>query len=248
MNELLSRVLRAHGGLDNWTKVAGLTARLSLGGPFWAARGWPGIYDQATVDLDAHREHIVFKPFAGSERRSVLDVGPERVAVETVDGHVIDERTNPRATYPMPFTLTTPWDELQVAYFGSYAMWNYLTTPFLLTYPGVAAQEIAPWQEDDETWHRLQVTFPATIATHNHDQIYYFDADCMLRRLDYSPDVTGSPPIAHYVRDHREFDGFVFATRRDVYLHDQSGIADKARAVITIAIENVAVRMAEAVA
>jgi hypothetical protein len=30
-------------------------------------------------------------------------------------------------------------------------MWNYLTTPFLLTYPGVQTREISPWQEDGQT-------------------------------------------------------------------------------------------------
>jgi hypothetical protein len=39
MDELLSAALDAHGGLDNWQKARTLTARLSLGGPFWAARG-----------------------------------------------------------------------------------------------------------------------------------------------------------------------------------------------------------------
>ena len=39
MNDLLNRVLEAHGGLDNWSQVSELTVRLSLGGPFW---GWKG--------------------------------------------------------------------------------------------------------------------------------------------------------------------------------------------------------------
>ena len=43
--------------------------------------------------------------------------------------------------------MHTPWDVLQLAYFIGYAMWNYLTTPFLFTYPGVEAREIEPWHE-----------------------------------------------------------------------------------------------------
>jgi len=31
----------------------------------------------------------------------------------------------------VPFELTTPWDALQIAYVTSYAVWNYVTTPFL---------------------------------------------------------------------------------------------------------------------
>jgi hypothetical protein len=41
MDKLLTAVLDAHGGLRNWTKVTRISAEMSLGGPFWAARGWP---------------------------------------------------------------------------------------------------------------------------------------------------------------------------------------------------------------
>ena len=59
------------------------------------------------------------------------------------------------------FALATPWDAIQVAYFASAAMWNYLTEPFGFTYPGVQAREIEPWNENGETWRRLAVTFRA---------------------------------------------------------------------------------------
>jgi hypothetical protein len=49
----------------------------------------------------------------------------------------------------------------------------------------------------------------------------------MQRRMDYSPDVTGRPPIAHYTHEPRTFDGFVFPTRRRVHLHDADGRADQ---------------------
>jgi hypothetical protein len=44
MDELLASVLDAHGGLESWNRLTKLTARLSLGGPFWADRGWPDVY------------------------------------------------------------------------------------------------------------------------------------------------------------------------------------------------------------
>jgi hypothetical protein len=244
MDELLTRVLDAHGGLENWSKVTTLTARLSLGGPFWEARGWPGIYDNSTAQLDAHREHIAFTPFTTPDRKSVLDVESQRVAILSAAGDIVEERENPRRSFPLPFELATTWDALQVAYFAGYANWNYLTTPFLFTYPGVEANEIDPWEEDGETWRRLKVTFPKSIATHNTEQFFYFDSDHMLRRMDYSPDVTGAPPVAHYAYDHQEFDGFIFPTKRDVHRRDAEGIADKSQTAITIAIESVAIQRA----
>ena len=242
MDELLNQVLHAHGGLDNWSTVTTLTAKLSLGGPFWELRGWPGIYDNSTAELHAHRQHIVFNPFTTPDRKSVLDVEPQRVAILSADGDVVDERENPRESFPLPFELTTPWDALQVAYFSSYANWNYLTTPFLFTYPGVESSEVDPWDEDGETWRRLEVTFPESIATHNREQFFYFDSDYMLRRMDYSPDVTGASLVAHYAYDHQEFDGFIFPTKRDVHHRNAEGIADKSQAGITITIDPVAVQ------
>jgi hypothetical protein len=95
--------------------------------------------------------------------------------------------------------------------------------------------------EDGQTWRRLAVTFPKTIANHNADQVFYYDDAFMQRRMDYSPDVTGNPPIAHYTHDYKTFDRFVFPTRRLVYLHDANGVADKGFAPITIDVAAVTV-------
>jgi hypothetical protein len=241
MDELLAGVLDAHGGLESWKRVTNLTARLSLGGPFWAARGWPDVYADQTVTVDSHREHITFAPFTAPDRVSVLDVDPERVTIQTADGEVVDARTDPRASYPMPFDrLATSWDGIQIAYFTSAAVWNYLTEPFGFTYPGVEAREIEPWRENGETWRRLAVKFPKTNANHNSDQVFYFDENFMQRRMDYSPYVTGSPRVAHYTHDPKTFDGIVFPTRRLVHHHDADGVADQSLAGITLDIDTVA--------
>jgi hypothetical protein len=242
MDILLSSVLDAHGGLRNWKAVTRLTAHLSLGGPFWAARGWPGVYSNQTVTLDPHREHITFAPFTAHDRMSVLDVDPERVAITTGGGRVIEERLEPRASFPPDFVdASTPWDAIQVAYFASAAVWNYLTAPFVFTLPGVEAVEIAPWAEGAKIWRRLAVKFPKTLANHNAEQVFYYDEAFMQRRMDYSPDVTGKPPVAHYTHDHRTFDGFVFPTRRLVHLHAANGVANQEFAPISMDIVSVAV-------
>ncbi len=242
MDHLLIAVLDAHGGLSNWAKATKITAQMSLGGPFWGARGWPDVYSKQTVTLDPHREHITFAPFTAPNRVSVLDVGPERVAIRTPYGHIVEERVNPRQSFPTVFAdSTTPWDAIQVAYFTSAAVWNYLTEPFVFTRPGVEAREIEPWAEAGQTWRRLAVTFPSTIANHNANQVFYYDNQFMQRRMDYSPEVTGKPPIAHYTHDHKIFDGFVFPTRRLVHLHDGSGVANQRFAPITIDVTAVTV-------
>jgi hypothetical protein len=58
MVDLLASVLDAHGGVDRWARVDTITARLSIGGPFWGRKGWPEIFgDQTTLEFDARRQH-----------------------------------------------------------------------------------------------------------------------------------------------------------------------------------------------
>src|SRR5437899_9117852 len=72
MDDLLSRVVDAHGGLKRWSGVSTLTAQLSVGGPFWGAKGWPDVLIEETVEAEPRREHIVFTP----ARRSPASIRP----------------------------------------------------------------------------------------------------------------------------------------------------------------------------
>src|SRR5712691_4115682 len=206
MDTLLASVLAAHGGLERWSAVKTLTVRLSLGGPFWGAKGWPDLLVDETIDLDARREHLVYTPFTTPDRRAVFDVAPERVTIQTTDGAIVEQCIDPRDSFA-GYEISTPWNAVQVAYFSSYALWNYLTTPFLFTYPGVQAREIEPWQEEGQTWRRLRVTYPPTIATHTPKQTFYYDADGMQRRLGYVVQVNGNAVIAHYTDEPKTFGG-----------------------------------------
>jgi hypothetical protein len=240
MSDLLDRVLETHGGQANWTRMGELTARLSLGGPFWGWKGWPDVYAGQTVHLDPHAQHITFEPFTAPGRASTLDVGSghsERVEIREADATLLEARDDPRGSFPS-YTDEVAWDAVQVAYFTSAATWNYLTAPFVFAYPGVRTQEIAPWSEGGETWRRLAVTFPPTIANHNPEQTFYYDERFHQRRMDYRPDVTGSP-IAHYTHDPQVFDGFLFYTRRLVHLRDENNVADQELAPITIDLDDV---------
>ena len=242
MSDLLDRVLAAHGGVEAWSRVATLTAELSLGGAFWAARGWPDVYRDQHVELDARRQRIAFSPFTGPGTRSVFEIDPERVVIEHADGSVVAERIHPRTSFPLPFDMAhTRWDAVQVAAFTSAAVWNYLTQPFSLTYAGVITREIEPWIEDGETWRRLAVRFPAGHANHNPEQVFYYDERFLQMRMDYSPLVTSGPPVAHYTHDHETFDGFVFPTRRRVHLHGPDGVANQELAAITLDVARISV-------
>jgi hypothetical protein len=233
MDDLLARVINAHGGLDRWSEVGRVTAHLTVGGPFWAAKGQAGAAGRKTVEADTRQERIALTPFAAADWDLEFLVDPERVKVTDAGQVAVDERADPRASFA-GYDALTPWDTLQTGYFLSYALWNYLTEPFLLSYPGVEAHEIDPWKEGNETWRRLRVSFPAAIATHNPEQIFYFDESGMQRRLDYAPEVEAGTTIAHYTYDPRTYDGIVAPTRHRLRRRLEDGSADAATDYITI--------------
>ncbi|HWN00639.1 MAG TPA: hypothetical protein VNO54_26615 [Streptosporangiaceae bacterium] len=238
MNDLLDFVLDAHGGLNRWSGVSTLTAKLAAGGPFWGQQGFPDAFGDETLTIDTRRQHAVFTPWTAPGQSLTFDTDPERVVLQDASGQAIARRTSPRSSSagrdPSP-----PWDALQVGYFPSYGLWNYLTTPFLLTYPGIQAREISPWQEDGQTWRRLHATFPASITTHTAGQVFYFGADGLLRRLDYTTEVNAGDPVAHYTEGYKTFDGLTFPTRRRVYRRNPGSTPDRSPAAITLDIHDI---------
>ena len=125
-------------------------------------------------------------------------------------------RENPRGAF-RGHQNDTPWDRLHAAYFDGYALWTYLTQPFLYSYPGFETVEIEPWEEDGETWRRLKVIFPGDIASHTREQTSYFGSDGLLRRHDYAVDVLGGATGAQYIEDYHEHGGILMPHRRRVY-------------------------------
>lgn len=238
MDSLLSRVIDAHGGLVRWSALDRIAARVAIGGPFWDAKGQPGARGQKVVELDPRRQRIGLTPFAAADWDLEFSVDPEHIVVTDAEEVVVEERTDPRTSFE-GYDANSTWDVLQTGYFISYALWNHLTEPFLLSYPGVEAHEIESWEENGETWRRLQVTFPDEVVTHNPVQVFYFDDAGMQRRLDYAPEINGGAAIAHYTDDPRTFDGIVAPTRHRIRPRRQDGTTDMSVEDITIDIREV---------
>ena len=220
MDNLVQQTIDAHGGLDRWRQFEHASAWLRNGGILWALKRQQGVIDHVRVRVALRREWASHAPFGESRLQSSFE--PHRVAIETVDGMVIDERLHPRESFA-GHALDTPWDRLQLAYFAGYAMWTYLTTPFLLAMDGVTTEEIEPWHENGETWRRLKVTFPSGIATHSTVQILYLGSDGLLRRHDYDADVLGCSSVAHYVHDYHQTSGILIPTKRRVFPRTPQG-------------------------
>jgi hypothetical protein len=219
MNELLAFALEAHGGLRRWNEFKSLKAELSVDGAIWHVKQQPGLLADKIVEIDTHAERLTITPFTAPDRRSVF--APGRLVLETLDGNVVESRDDPEAAYEGQ-TLETPWDKFHVAYFASEALWTYLTSPFLYTYPGFASEEIAPWHENGEQWRRLKVTFPDHIASHCKTQVTHFGPDGLMRRHDYTVDILGGASGANYVSDYRAVQGIRMPTKRRIYAYDEA--------------------------
>jgi hypothetical protein len=214
MNALVAAIIDAHGGLGRWKSFSKVTATIVTGGDLWHMKGL--IQDpaprQMTVAL--HEERSSVKPFGDPDWHT--DFTPGRIAILRSDGSVVGERIDPRVSFA-GHEMKTPWDPLHRAYFNGYAMWTYLTTPFLLAMDGVGVTELESWDEDGEHWRVLRGHFPSAIATHSTVQDFFFGDDLLLRRHDYTVDIAGGFDAAQFVYDYIEADGIRLPSKRRAY-------------------------------
>jgi hypothetical protein len=220
MTDLLNAVLDAHGGLQRWRKFTLVEATIVSGGKLWGIKGQPQDPEPRRITVTLQREWASVQPFGAADQRT--DFTPERIAIEKLDGHVVAERQNPRESFA-GHELNTPWDPLQRAYFNGYALWTYLTTPFLMALPGFSVRQIDPVEEYDGRWPGLQAHFPAGFPSHSTLQEFYFDKHNLLRRHDYRVDVAGAFRAIQYVYDIVEADGIKLPTMRRAYRCNAAG-------------------------
>ena len=216
MNDLLENAVAAHGGLDRWNQVRSITVDASITGAFWHLKGKGDALKDVRFEVDTTRE-LLTMDFAGHDKRSVFE--PLRVVMQRRDGALIDARDDPERSFD-GHQPETPWDDLHLAYFTGEALWTYLTTPFLYTWPGFVTEEITPIEADGETWRRLKVTFPDNVKSHSKVQISCFGPDGLLRRHDYTVDILGGATGLNYASDYRNVDGIIVPTRRRVYAYE----------------------------
>jgi hypothetical protein len=214
MNELLSKIIAAHGGLEQWNKFERVQATIVTGGGFFPFKGFPADTSPRRFTVSLREERTVFCPFGASDQRAVFT--SERVAVEKFDGTLIAERFAPRDSFA-GHQMHTPWDALHLAYFSGEAIWTYFNTPFVLATDGVRVEEIEPRREGGETWRVLRAYFPASFETHNPIQDFFFGEDMLLRRHDYRVNVAGGFAAAQLVSDYVTVNGIRLPTKRRAY-------------------------------
>ena len=241
MNQLLNRILDAHGGMDRWQDYEKVEATIVAGGGFYPLKGM--IQDATPRRLTAwlHQERSSVCPYGPDQRTMVT---PERIAIEKLDGAVVSERYGPRDSFA-GHQMSTPWDALHRAYFDGEALWTYFTTPFLLAMEGVDVEELEPWREGAETWHVLRAQFPGSIETHNLIQEFFFDTDLHLRRHDYSVNIAGGFPAAQLTSEYLVADGIHFPSKRRAYTRGRDRRPNMEMLMISIDISEVRFKRAQ---
>ena len=157
----------------------------------------------------------VIEGLAGNQYRRIYT--PLKTILERVDGsQPPDIRDIPRDSFK-GHERSTLWDDHHVTYFTGYAYWYYLTMPFCFVLPVFKTREIEKFQERDEIWRVLEVTFPDYIGTHSRVQQFYYDKDFLLRRMDYKAEVVSGIDVKHYCYDYKVVSGINIPFLRRVW-------------------------------
>jgi hypothetical protein len=219
MIDLLDAVIEAHGGRERWRGVRAIDVVFNFSGGLLDLKGFPG-HHRPVVSVDTSKPRAVLQRLGGDPDDRWIFTS-DRVWIERRDGEVVEERSKPRAAFA-GHDRSTPSDRLHLTYFLGYAIWNYLTVPFLFGRPGFTTRVLEEHRESGETWRVLEVTYPDDVPAHTKVQKLYFDDGFMLKRLDYTTDVLGGV-AAHYCYDPMTFDGVVIPTLRRVVRRTPDG-------------------------
>lgn len=230
MNDLLNLAIKAHGGLERWNQLKSIKVQASITGGIWYVKGRPDVLKDVVMDANIKKEKLVMS-FPGQNKKSVFEAN--MISIETADGTSVKQYENPISTFE-GHVRETPWEDVHVAYFSGEALWTYLTTPFLYSYPGFVTEEIEPWEENGEIWRRLKITFPDYIASHTLEQISFFGPDGLLRRHDYTVDILGGATGVNYATNYRDVDGIIVPTTRRVYAYEGDHVVIKDPLLVAI--------------
>lgn len=210
--QIVNEAIEAHGGMEYWNSLEAIDMEMSAKGFLFTAKQRP-VLRHVRMRCTTREPRFSFFDFPKPGQTAEL-IGTSEVRILDSDGNVVGRRVNPRAAF-RGIRRLFKWDDLDFTYFGGYANWNYLTAPFLLGRKGVVVEALPPLQGDMASLTRLRVTFPDDIPTHSREQIFYFDDQRMLKRLDYTAGpVGGWAHAAHFCEDYRTFGRLKVPTRR----------------------------------
>lgn len=211
MNTSLAQVLEAHGGQALWQSLRTIDIDMAASGFLFTAKRIPTT-KRLRLSMDVTRPGVTMHdyPLPGHQVR----MGPDG-AVSWFDGRqsLLEHRAQPRLLFGQ-IRRQWRWDVLDFGYFCSYAMWNYLTMPWLLAQHAKVLQE----RRDSRGRTTLTVRMADGLPTHSPVQRFCFGPDWHLMRHDYTAEVVGAWAMAaHICADYKSSGGMAYASRRRVY-------------------------------
>ena len=215
--DLLEKVITAHGGRERWRTINSIEATFSSGGLAFSLHMQPLALRGLQITLQPHARRVTLLNFCHPGWRGVWT--PTAVQILDENDRVVSARDNPRAGFSRLDKLVR-WDKLDILYFAGYALWNYLSFPFILELPGVTLAEsrAVPDKSSGAQFDRLTACFDDEIPTHSRDQAFLVDDTGLLLRHDYTADVIGGwAKAANFCQASEVVDGVRFYTRRRVY-------------------------------
>lgn len=210
--KVVNESVEAHGGPNYWNSLEALEAEISARGSLFTAKRRP-VLRRVRMRAAAHEPRFSFYDFPKPGQTAEL-IGNTEVRILNAEGKIIGRRENPREAF-RGLRRIFFWDDLDFTYFGGYATWNYLTAPFLLMRKGFEFKALEPLPGALAPLARVEVMFPDDIPTHSQKQIFYFDDQRLIRRLDYTAEVVGGwAHAAHLCEEYRTFNGIKAPARR----------------------------------
>ena len=95
MNDLLKFTIDAHGGLDAWRQFTTVSAHTHVGGELWGIKGHAGEIKEVDVIVNLLEQKVSHIP---NDQWHTM-YSPDRIAIETGAGDLVEELYNPRASF-----------------------------------------------------------------------------------------------------------------------------------------------------
>jgi hypothetical protein len=207
--DVLHNALRTSGGLALWRLTRRFTVHMSITGVICTAKCSTAKLKELVVEGSTHSQELEITGFPRADMRALYR--PDWVALEDQDARRIMERHGSPEEFRRGLQART-WDELQLAHYCGYLVWNYMVTPFILAESDFETKELRRSGVRGERLRRLEVTFPARVVTHAATQTFYFEREGFLRRLDYPAPHESGTQIAQMFSGHQRFAGILVPT------------------------------------
>ena len=222
---LLDHVLHASGGLDLWRRMRRFTVHMSIRGALIAARCGGVKLPEFVVEGGTREPALEITGFTALDLRALYR--PDWTALERPDGcRLLECRATPEELARQLQSAT--WDHAHLAHYCGGLIWSYLTTPFVLAEPDFECEELESMKVHGQRWRRLNVLYPARLATHAREQTLYFDRQGLLRRLDTAALHADAAQVAHIFSGHQRYSGILVPTMNRVLTIEAGGaLVDK---------------------